>query len=141
VIIPKPGSGSILATTKCAVSASSISTTGVLTPADSANAAIARCRRSTKASCGPSGTGVQSSGMTRAYNAGINGKAIICVPLGHRWETDTESHEVEPILRCARCGRHRNMGSEMRNATPWTGRSASPTGRMSGGTGRDGRPY
>jgi hypothetical protein len=79
--------------------------------------------------------------MPRAYNAGINVKAIVCVPLGHRWVTDTESFEAEPILRCARCGRHRDMGAETRDLTPWTGRGASPTGMMSGRTGRDGRPY
>ncbi|HLY93630.1 MAG TPA: hypothetical protein VKP14_02185 [Gaiellaceae bacterium] len=68
-------------------------------------------------------------------------KAILCVPIGHHWETDTDSAGTEPILRCTRCGRHRNMGNEMRDMTPWTGRGRSPTGRMSGGVGRDGRPY
>ena len=71
----------------------------------------------------------------------MNAKAILCVPLGHHWETDTELFESEPILRCTRCGRHRDMGTETRGVTPWTGRGASPTGRMSGQTGRDGRPY
>ena len=52
--------------TKREVSKSSTSTTGVSTPAVSAKLAIVRCSRSTNASCGPSGTGVQSSGTRRA---------------------------------------------------------------------------
>ena len=68
-------------------------------------------------------------------------KAALCVPLGHRWTTASESFDAEPLLHCTRCGRTRDMGSETRDMTPWTGRTPSSTGRMSGGTGRDGRPY
>jgi hypothetical protein len=68
-------------------------------------------------------------------------KALLCVPLGHRWHTDPDSTEAYPLLRCERCGRQRNMGAETRDMTPWTGRGHSATGQMSGGTGRDGRPY
>ena len=71
----------------------------------------------------------------------MNAKGILCVPLGHKWTTLSETFDVEPLLHCTRCGRVRDMGNETRGVTPWTGRGASPTGRMSGGTGRDGRPY
>lgn len=70
----------------------------------------------------------------------MNPKALLCVPLGHRWHTDPESTEAFPLLRCARCGRHRHMGPETREKTPWTARTPSMTGEMSGRTGRDGRP-
>jgi hypothetical protein len=63
------------------------------------------------------------------------------VPLGHRWAPDPEAVETYPVLRCERCGRRRHMGAETREKTPWTGRGISPTGRFSGRTGRDGRPY
>ena len=48
--------------------------------------------------------------------------------------------KVRGYDRCKRCGRLRDMGSETRDVTPWTGRTPSPTGRMSGGFERDGRP-
>ena len=67
-------------------------------------------------------------------------KAILCVPLGHRWHEAADIVETYPVLRCQRCGRLRNMGAETRGFTPWTGRGSSPTGPMSGGVGRDGRP-
>ena len=41
-------------------------------------------------------------------------KALVCVPLGHKWSTDTGSHGSEPILRCMRCGRTRDVGAETR---------------------------
>jgi hypothetical protein len=53
-------------------------------------------------------------------------KALICVPRGHKWSTDTGSYDSEPILRCTRCGRTRDAGAETRdrsrnpgNVTPW----------------------
>jgi hypothetical protein len=71
----------------------------------------------------------------------VNLKALLCVPLGHKWAEATDVVETYPVLRCGRCGRLRNMGAEARGVTPWTGRGASPTGQMSGRVGRDGRPY
>jgi hypothetical protein len=71
----------------------------------------------------------------------MNLRALLCVPLGHRWAEAPDVIETYPVLRCIRCGQMRNMGSETREKTPWTGRGTSPTGRMSGGVGRDGRPY
>src|SRR4051812_34770730 len=62
--MPNPGSGSMRSSTKRDVSASSTSTTGVSTPVTSPKRAIARCSRSMNASCGPSLTGVQSSGTS-----------------------------------------------------------------------------
>jgi hypothetical protein len=70
----------------------------------------------------------------------VNLKAVICVPLGHKWTEATDTFESYPVLRCSRCGRLRNVGGETRDVTPWTGRSASQTGHMSGRVGRDGRP-
>jgi hypothetical protein len=32
-------------------------------------------------------------------------KAVVCVPLGHRWEVRPDSDETYPVLRCRRCGR------------------------------------
>jgi hypothetical protein len=71
----------------------------------------------------------------------VNVKAVLCVPLGHKWGEATGVVETFPVLRCARCGRLRNMSGETRGFTPWTARNASPTGRMSDQVGRDGRPY
>jgi hypothetical protein len=68
-------------------------------------------------------------------------KSLLCVPLGHKWAEAGDIVETYPVLRCKRCGRLRNMGDETRGFTPWTGRSPSGTGRMTGGVGRDGRPY
>jgi hypothetical protein len=70
----------------------------------------------------------------------MNLKALFCVPLGHKWGEATDVVDTNPVLRCKRCGRLRNMGDETRGVTPWTARSASPTGQMSGRVGRDGRP-
>jgi hypothetical protein len=70
----------------------------------------------------------------------VNLKAILCVPLGHKWGEATGVVSTSVLLRCKRCGHLRDMGSETRDVTPWTGRNASPTGRMSGRVGRDGRP-
>ena len=68
-------------------------------------------------------------------------RALLCVPLGHQWSEAPELVETYPVLRCRRCGKLQNMSSETRGVTPWTARRGSPTGRMSGGVGRDGRPY
>jgi hypothetical protein len=32
-------------------------------------------------------------------------KALLCVPLGHRWKPREDSTESYPVLRCERCGR------------------------------------
>jgi len=71
----------------------------------------------------------------------VKAKAILCVALGHHWTTHSETFDSEPLLYCTRCGRHRDMGNETHGFTPWMARGASPIGRMSGQTGRDGRPY
>ena len=70
----------------------------------------------------------------------VNLKALACVPLGHKWAEATGVVETYPLLRCRRCGRLRNMSSETRGFTPWTARTPSATGRMTGRVGRDGRP-
>jgi hypothetical protein len=70
----------------------------------------------------------------------MNLKAVLCVPLGHRWSEAADVVESYPVLRCKRCGKLRNMGGETRGFTPWTARGSSPTGRISGRVGRDGRP-
>ena len=57
----------------------------------------------------------------------MNAKMIVCVPLGHKWATDEKSFGVEPILRCSRCGRTRNMGNEVHGLEP--GRRGRPTDR------------
>lgn len=54
-------------------------------------------------------------------------KAILCVPLGHKWTTQTTSYDVEPLLRCTRCGRIRDMGNEARDLEP--GRRGRPADR------------
>jgi hypothetical protein len=70
----------------------------------------------------------------------MNVKALLCVPLGHKWGEATDVVATYPVLRCKRCKRLRNMSDETRGVTPWTGRSPSATGMMSGRIGRDGRP-
>ena len=45
----------------------------------------------------------------------MNLKAIVCVPLGHKWSTDTGSYDSEPIIRCKRCSRVRDIGAETRD--------------------------
>jgi hypothetical protein len=67
-------------------------------------------------------------------------RALLCVPLGHKWREATELVATYPVLRCWRCGKLRNMGDETRGFTPWTARGSSPTGQMSGRVGPDGRP-
>jgi hypothetical protein len=42
-------------------------------------------------------------------------KALICIPLGHKWSTDTSSYDSEPLLRCKRCGRTREAGAGTRD--------------------------
>ena len=71
----------------------------------------------------------------------MNLKALLCVPLGHKWREAPDVVETYPVLRCKRCGRLRNMGEETRGFTPWTARGSSITGQMTGRTGSDGRPY
>jgi hypothetical protein len=66
-------------------------------------------------------------------------KALLCVPLGHKWGEATDIVETYPVLRCKRCGRLRNMGDETRGWTPWTARTPSASGTLSGRVGRDGR--
>jgi hypothetical protein len=67
----------------------------------------------------------------------MNLKALLCIPLGHKWAEATDVVESYPVLRCRRCGRLRNMGDETRDVPPWTGRSPSPTGDITGGYDRD----
>jgi hypothetical protein len=67
-------------------------------------------------------------------------RALLCVPLGHKWREAPEIVETYPVLRCKRCGKRRNMSDETRGFTPWTARGSSPTGQMSGRVGPDGRP-
>ena len=67
-------------------------------------------------------------------------RALLCIPAGHHWQADPDSYEVEPILRCTRCGRRLDVGAETRGITPWLGRRPSGTGAITGQTGRDGRP-
>jgi hypothetical protein len=70
----------------------------------------------------------------------MNFKAVLCLPLGHKWREAPDVVESYAVLRCQRCGRLRNMSSETRGFTPWTARGASPTGSMSGRAADDGRP-
>ena len=44
----------------------------------------------------------------------MNLKAVFCVPLGHKWSTDTSSYDSEPLLRCKRCGRTRDASAATR---------------------------
>jgi hypothetical protein len=67
-------------------------------------------------------------------------RALLCVPLGHKWREAPEIVETYPVLRCKRCGKRRNMSDETRGFTPWTARGSSPTGQLSGRVGPDGRP-
>jgi hypothetical protein len=67
-------------------------------------------------------------------------RALLCVPLGHKWREAPEIVDTYPVLRCKRCGKRRNMSDETRGFTPWTARGSSPTGQMSGRVGPDGRP-
>jgi hypothetical protein len=67
-------------------------------------------------------------------------RALLCVPLGHKWREAPEIVETYPVLRCKRCGKRRNMSDETRGFTPWTARSSSATGQMSGRVGGEGRP-
>jgi hypothetical protein len=70
----------------------------------------------------------------------MNLKALVCVPLGHKWAEATDLVETYPVLRCRRCGRLRNMSDATRDVSPWTGRSDSPTTGMNDRLGPDGRP-
>ena len=31
--------------------------------------------------------------------------ALLCAVVGHKWHVDEASTEIEPVLRCGRCGR------------------------------------
>jgi hypothetical protein len=35
----------------------------------------------------------------------MNLKAVLCVPLGHKWGEAPDVVETYPVLRCKRCGR------------------------------------
>jgi hypothetical protein len=42
----------------------------------------------------------------------VTWKAIICVPLGHRWAEASDVSETYPVLRCRRCRRLRELTPE-----------------------------
>jgi hypothetical protein len=71
---------------------------------------------------------------------GVNPKALLCMPLGHRWSEAADVEAPYPVLRCERCGRTMELTAETHDAVPWEGRMPSPQGTWSGRTGPDGRP-
>lgn len=42
-------------------------------------------------------------------------KALLCIPLGHRWTAKSDTFDAEPLLHCSRCGRTRDVGAETRD--------------------------
>jgi hypothetical protein len=42
----------------------------------------------------------------------VTWKAIVCVPLGHRWAEAADVNETYPVLRCRRCRRLRELTPE-----------------------------
>ena len=58
-------------------------------------------------------------------------KAILCVPLGHRWHTSA-SDTPYPVLECGRCGRLQELTAESTAPETWLARSgrASRMARM-----------
>jgi hypothetical protein len=59
----------------------------------------------------------------RAYRGGVNLKAALCVPVGHKWHP-VESDTPYPLLKCDRCGRLRELTTESSGAEGWSARGA-----------------
>jgi len=60
----------------------------------------------------------------------MNARAILCVPLGHKWHT-ARSDTPYPVLECGRCGRLRELTAESGDPEGWMERSGR-SGRMGG---------
>jgi hypothetical protein len=64
-------------------------------------------------------------------------KAVLCVPLGHRWHP-VESDTPFPLLKCDRCGRLRELSAESSSPEGWMARGgrAGTVGQMMDAPGR-----
>jgi hypothetical protein len=42
----------------------------------------------------------------------VKTKPLLCIPMGHRWQLAEEIHEIQPTLRCSRCGCVRKLAPQ-----------------------------
>ena len=40
-------------------------------------------------------------------------KRLVCLLRGHAWEDDPDVHESYPVIRCERCGKHRELTEKL----------------------------
>jgi len=65
-------------------------------------------------------------------------RALLCIPLGHRWRELKDTYEIHPVLRCIRCGRTRELAPGTLHSAPLSARPNACAGTFTGApTGRD----